>query len=248
MTEYVNPFDSTNFRQGGGLWDDKVVTITRSKTEAKRLTRGDGSAVVDDAGNQIVKNFWVVSGIAEDMEAEITQEYSLGGLVPTPDGEGFTKADGTFSTLHGSTDAAKFSRLLKDGGFDVGLLFPNGKPKVSALEGARIRFKGEDRLDKNGKVIVNKKGFPVQDFYPVQFVGFSATAQKGNGVDDAFKAAASVLVKEELVAAGGSMTQVELVKALSKKMARDANLPAIVTLISKREVPGVKVEGATFSV
>lgn len=247
--QFVNPFDSDNFREGGGLWDGKVVTITKSKTETKRLAYKDGSAVVNDNGEQAVRNVWTISGIAEDTEKEITREYSIGGMIPTADGEGFTRQDGKPAILHKNSDAAKLAAALKTSGFDVNLLFVNGKPKVSALEGAKLRFKGEDRLDKDGKPKKQKNNpkYTEQDFFPVEFVGFSATARKGNGVDDATKAKATDAVMGVLAEAGGTLTQVDLVKALSRKMAGSADLPAIVGLVSKREVPGVKVEGATFS-
>ena len=256
MPEFVNPFDEANFASGGGLWDGKTVTIIDSKTEIDLFSNGDGTPWIDPkTGEQGRAHVWTLIGIAEDEDRERKQSYSLGSLVPTADGEGFLKADGTPGVLHKNSAAAKLSKALKDAGFDVSLLFDakTGKPKVSALRGAKLMFKGEQRLDAKGNPKVNKNGYAVLDFYPTQFLGFKeGVAKPGNGaVTDETRAKAVEMVKTVLGENGNKLTQADLIRKVSAKMAGQSDLPVIVGLIPRPELTtdtGINREGNTLSI
>lgn len=254
VEQNVNPFDDDNFVSGGGLWDGKTVTILDSKIEIDRLTFKDGSPVIDkNTGEPAVRHVWTIVGISDEDEKERRQTYSIGGLIPTPDGLGFTKADGTPGVLHKNSAAAKFASGLKQGGFDMGLLFPNGKPDVSGLRGARVVFKAVDRLDKDGKPKVNKNGYTETDFYPVQFVGFKQGVSKpGNGaVSDELKDFATETVTSIIVEAGGNITRADLIRQLTSKLAGDERGAKVVQLVLKPEfnvsAPWT-VDGTTLSI
>jgi len=236
--ELVNPFDDDNFAKGGGLWDDKNVTIIGSKFDVDRLAYGDGSPVLDaKTGAQAIRNVWVVIGIAEDDERERKETYSIGGLIPTVDGEGFTKPDGTPGVLHKNSEAAKFAAGLKSGGFDMNLLFVNGKSKVSALIGAQLHFVGHARLDKGGTPKKNKAGYEQFRFFPDLFLGFKdgVGAPVSGPTDEDVENARGIVTEVLTGATDNTMTRAELVRAVSKKLAGDARGPAIVGLLLKPE-------------
>lgn len=233
-----NPFDEENFASGGGLWDGKEVTILDSKTEVDRLTYKDGSPVLNKStGEPAVRNVWTLIGIAEDEEKERKQTFSIGGLLPTPDGLGFQKPDGTRGQLHKNSQAARLATGLKAGGFDMSLLYKDGKPDVSALKGARLYFEGVDRVDRDGKVKVNAKGYTEQDFYPTKFLGFKEGAGKaGNGaVSDEMKEFATETVAALIKEAGGTVSRADLVRAIGTKLNGDARGPKVVQLVLKTE-------------
>src|SRR3990172_6558354 len=129
MTQYVNPFDEENFKTGGGLWDDKTVTIIESRFTVDMFHNADGTPWLNDTGEQGKSHVWAITGIAEDEDKERRMTYSIGSLVPTADGEGFVKADGTTGLLHKNSNAGKFAAALKASGYDVSKLFVDGKPK-----------------------------------------------------------------------------------------------------------------------
>ena len=236
---FVNPFLEENFASGGGLWDGKTVTVIGSKTEIERLSFGDGSPVLDKkTGEQSIRNVWSVIGIAEDDERERKETYSLGGLIPTADGEGFTRPDGTPGVLHKNSEAAKFAAALKASGFDVASLFDmdTGKIHVDRLVGARIVFKGEARLDKDGKPKVNKKGYEQLRFMPESFLGMKdgvGAAKVGPSEEDL--AFAVETITGILAEGGGSMGRADIVRAVTTKLNGDPRGPQIVQQILKPE-------------
>lgn len=251
MTEFVNPFDSDNFRSGGGLWDDKVVTIVGSSTTIDLFRNSDGTPWLNDSGEQGKSHVWAIVGIAEDEDKERRMTYSIGNLIPTHDGEGFTKEDGTYASLHKTTGAGKFAAALKASGFDVNKLFVDGKPKVSALIGAQFRFKGVERLNRDGSVKM-KNNFPVVDFYPTQFIGYKAGSQTsaGNGATQELKDKAYNVVSELLNENGGSMKQADLVRALSAKLGGGKDTAAIAGIITREDFytsTGITRKGTTIS-
>jgi len=223
MTNFVNPFDPQNFAEGGGLWDQKIVTVTESKFGIHRFNKSNGE--------EVVQNVWFVTGIADDEESERQQRYSIGGLHASSDGESFAKADGTPGTLHKNSAGAKFAAGLAEGGFDTGTLIVDNAIKASKLNGARIEFKAVQRKDKDGNLKVNKKGYPENDFYPAQFHGY-ADGTTPKAVDETVKKQAEAIVTELLNAAeNNTLTQADIVRGVSKKLNGDPNSAAIVSLV-----------------
>jgi len=254
MGEFQNPFDPSNFIEGGGLWDDKIVTITGSKFGLYHMKRGDGSAVVDNkTGEPVVKRVWEITGIADDDERERQERYSIGSLQPTADGESFTKPDGSFGTFHKNADAAKFASGLFNGGFDVNLLFDaeTGKAKASALVGARIRFKAEAQLDKDGNPKKNKKGYEMQNFYPSEFIGFKDGVAAAAGPSDEDVTLAQDTVVAVLTALGGSASRGDVIREVTKKLAGTENGPKVIQLLVKPEFNAAApwtLDGTTLSI
>jgi len=260
MAEQVlNPFDSANFTSGGGLWDGKTVTITAAKAKFSPMQRGDGTPVIDETTNEpIVKRVVEIRGIADGEEAERYEQYSIGSLVPTQDGEGFTKQDGTIVPVHKSAEAAQFFDGVKNGGFDVNLLWDGKTQKLSALVGARFVMKGVDKLDKDGNVKKSKKGYDQQRFVPVKFVGFSNTVKSqsaGNGVSgngaSALKDKATEVVLTILSEAeGNTVTRAELVRELGRRLAGDGDSSKIIALTTREDFHKGQVwkrDGASYS-
>lgn len=235
--EFVNPFDPANFTHGGGLWDGKTVTITAVKAQRAPMTHKDGSPVLDENGQPIVRNVLRVTGIADDAEAERFEEWSAGGLIPTDDGEGFVSPkDGSVTPLHGSSEAGKAIELARQGGFDTSLLVDMvaKKPKLSGLVGAKFVMKAEARLDKNGKEKKNAKGYVQQRFYPVKFVGFAdgykpVSPEQNNALDAKATTAITTILAEN----GGKVSRAALVRLLSAKLAGDTDGNKIIGLVTK---------------
>lgn len=249
MTEYKNPFDDANFRSGLPL-TEKVVTVLESKFTVDQLHYRDGSPVLDEKGNPSVRNVWSVTVVAEGEERERRFTYSIGALIPTADGEGFTRADGTLAQFHANSAAAKFSKALKASGFDVNKLFVDGKIKASALVGAKFELATENRKDKEGKDKVNERGYTEVDYYPATFVGTATFAANGNGHSDETKDKAQLIVTEILTENGGSMKQADLVRALSSKLGGGKETADIASIITRQEffnTTGIKREGTTIS-
>ncbi len=256
---FVNPLDDVNFIQGGGLWDGKTVTILSSKTDVDLLAYKDGSPVINtDTGEQSRRNVWKISGIAEDEDRERQETYSMGALVPTADGEGFVRADGSSGVLHKNSEAGRFSAALKAAGFDVGSLFDatTGKTVLSRLTGAQLTFKAEPKLDKNGEPKKNKKGYVENRFFPITFVG-RKSGVGGNGVgtptatDPGLHAFALETVTKVLDANGGSLSRANLLKEVGKVIAGDTRSPAVVSLLIRPEFfadTPITVDGATISI
>ena len=259
MAELVNPYDSDNFIAGGGLWDGKTVTITSVVAKREIMKRGDGTPVLDNqTGEPIIKNNLEIRGIADGEENERYEQYSIGSMIPTADGNGFTKADGTPSPVHKSAEAAKFFDGVKAGGFNVGLLWDaaTGKSSLSALVGARFVFRAEAKLDKDGKAKKNNKGYDQNRFIPSKFVGFSQTVKAGNGtinagVADALKAKATETVLAVLAGAENhTVTRVELVRKVGAALAGDADSSKIIALVTRDEFhkdQSWKRDGASYS-
>ena len=219
-----DPFAEENAASGGGLWDGKTVTILGVQTAVSLLTKREGDQLVpyidSRTGQQVSRNELIIVGLAEDEDKERKESYSAGSLRPTEDGLGFESADPTKPTqVHKNSELFKFGAYLKAGGFDTSQFYSGGKLNFSALKGARIIFKGEDVLDKNGKPKKNAKGYTNQKFWPRQYVGQAAgvsAGPKGNGYTAEF----DVTVVEVLTKNGGSLKQHELVRNLSMDAAQ----------------------------
>jgi hypothetical protein len=253
----VNPFDSDNFASGGGLWDGKTVTITSAKATIDRLTMGDGTPVLNDKGEPAIQNVLAITGLADEDDAERRQTYTAGALVPTADGDGFVKSDGTPGQFHKNSKAAKFFAAIKAGGFDLSRLFINGKPSLQGLVGARFTFQGIDRLDKDGNPKRNKKGYVVQDFFPVKFVGLAtqtpvATLANNSAAKEEAVALVSALIAEN----GGTLLRKDMLRKVAAKVIGQPNGNAILSLVAKEgfssaDVPWIDVpwkwDGNTLS-
>lgn len=234
-----NPFDEANFVSGGGLWDGKTVTILTAKCIVDKLTNADGSSVINDrTGEPAVKNVLAITGIADEEEAERRETYSAGSLVPTADGDGFVKADGSPSAFYKTCEMAKFSKFIKDGGFPIGTLWDEEAQhmRVGRLVGARFVFKGEPTLDKDGHQKKNKKGYDVLKFYPVQYVGqkqgvATVTAAEASGSEIRDKAVEVVL--SILTEAGGKIGRAELVRKVSAALAGDQRCNKVLAMVTR---------------
>lgn len=238
MTEkQTNPFDDANFASGGGIWDGKTVTITSVKAVVSKMQMKDGTAVIDDkTGEQAFRNNLKITGLADDEDTERWQEYSAGSLVPTSDGDGFVKADGTPGQFHKNSAAARFFSAIKAGGFDLNRLFVGGKPTLQGLVGARFTFQAVPRLDKDKQPKKNKKGYVENDYYPVKFVGFAAGKEvpvPGNGA--AAKDEAVALVMNLLASNNGTLNRPDMLRAVAASVIGKPNGNAILTTITKDE-------------
>ena len=243
-----NPFDPSTFAKGGGLWDGKVVTIISAKSAIDRLSRGDGSAVLNEkTGEQAIRNVIEIVGIADDEEKERRETYSAGSLIPTADGEGFMKRlpDGSLvsAPFHENSEAAKFANALAAGGYPTANLWDEKakRTRLSILAGARISMKAEAKLDKDGNIKKNKKGYEQQKFYPVEYLGqkgggngnVTTTQAQGNGQD--LKVKATETVVGLLAENGGTLTRSDLVRKLSTALNGDADCNKILALVVREE-------------
>ena len=235
-----NPFLRENFAVGGGLWDGKVVTITKALTELIPMAYGDGSPVINDrSGKQSIQHVLSIVGIAEDGEGERKESYSAGQLLPTADGEGFLDPKtGTPGYWTGNSNMAKFSDALVASGYDAALLYnvAEKKIKVSVLVGCKFRFTAVPRLDKNGKQKINKKGYDENDFYPVEYLGKAAgvgTASAATPTGAALVEKATDIVVTILAGAGGKVSRADLVKKVSQGMVGDSDAGKVIALIAK---------------
>ena len=240
-----NPFDPATFVKGGGLWDGKVVTIISAKAKLDPMKNGDGTPVLDNkTGAPIIKHVLEIVGIADDEERERAEKYSAGSLVPTADGEGFVNQQGQHAPYHENSEISKFAAGLAQGGFPVANLYDEAskRTKFSNLVGARIRFKAVARLDKNGNIKKNKKGYDENRFFPVEFVGFKNGAgaavggngaAQGNGADLRDKAVG--VVTGLLADNNGSLTRADLVRKVSASLAGDPDSNKILALIVRED-------------
>lgn len=233
---FVNPLDDENFTAGGGLWDGKTVTVIGSKFTLDPMTYKDGSPVINEkSGQPAIRHVWEIEGIADDEEKSRRETYSIGGLLPTADGESFTKADGTIVPLHANSEAAKFSAGIKSGGFDMSTLFDvtTGRVIASKLVGARFVFTAVARLDKDGNIKKNAKGYEQNSFYPTQFVGIkdgvTAPGAAAAPVDDETRKLAVDTVAELLK--GGPLAIAEIVRGVSKALVGNPKVGEVASLI-----------------
>jgi hypothetical protein len=231
-----NPFDSENFAHGGGLWDGKTVTITRAVCKTEALAYKDGKPVIDaKTGKQSIQTALFISGIAEGADdKERTETYSAGDrLEPMPDGEGFKSKDGGPVKFHANSNLGKLAAALSASGFDTRTLLVGGKQKFSNLVGARFVFKGEAKMGKDGKPILDKKGYEKNTFLPVKFLGM--TAGMGGSVGAA--GAAPGALDEKAIAAvctalgKGPLTRTALVRTLATQLVGDPDANNIIGLV-----------------
>ena len=236
-----NPFLEQNFAVAGGLWEGKVVTFTSAKTEVFPLRYGDGTPVISQYTNEpSVLNVLAILGIADDEEKERKETYDAKGLIPTADGEGFVKADGTPGVnFPADSEMAKLSKLLKEGGYDVSLLWDAtvGRTKMSKLTNARFRMKGFPQLDKAGAEKKNAKGFVQKKFYPVEFLGYKEgrSAALASGLSDELRTKAVEVFRAVLADAGGSLSRRDLIRVLDSKLAGDKDRNKILALVTREE-------------
>lgn len=247
-----NPFEPDNFRSGGGLWDGKTVTVVGAVTKVHLMARKDGTPVLNDNGTQAYKNVLCITGLADDEERERDEMYSAGMLLPSADGLGFTHPQGKEVTFASNSEIAKFALGLKNGGFDVKLLFPGGKLNVKGLIGARLVMKGEDRHDREGKTKKNTKGYTEQSFWPVKFVGFK------EGVSGAAPAGPSPELRAKIIENvtallgenAGTLSRADMVRKLSARLAKDPDANKAIALVSRedfhKDVPWVR-DGTTYT-
>lgn len=237
MNENANPFDESTFVHGGGIWDQKVVTITAAKTVDDPIADGQGQPLIDSrTGLQSHFRGLVITGIAEDAEYERREQYSAGSLLPTPDGEGFLPmADGKPVRFHESSAIAEFARSLKASGYDVSKLFVDGKLRFSALVGARFVMRGEQKKDRDGKLKFNKKGYADFRFFPDKYLGQKEGVVGPAPVSNALRDKAVNAVVAVLKENGGSLGRAELVRKISGAMATDEDKNKVLALIGRDE-------------
>jgi len=254
MTDFKNPFDPDNFSLGVG-WDGKTVTITSSRFKTDMFTYGDGTPYLDDNGEQGYANVWEIKGISEDSENERTESYSIGkSLIPTSDGDSFEhKAGKPNATFHVKAKAAKFAAALKTSGFDLSKLVDDeGKPSAKGLVGAIFVFKALQPIDpKTNEPAVDKGGYAKIEQYPAKFIGWSKTSPAAQVANDGVQDKAYDVITELLTEAeGNTLTRVQLIQALNKKLAGDDDMNAIVQLAVKEDFNSAapwKLEGNTIS-
>lgn len=240
----VNPFDPANHSQGGGLWDGKTVTITSAvaKTEALKYgeKKGGGPVLDKKTGEPIIQTALYIKGIADGGDDKEREEvYSVGDkMAATPDGEGFTMKDGGPARFHANSNMGKFAAALKVSGFDLSVLYKDGKQRLkSGLVGARFAFKAEAKLGKDGKTLKDDKGYDKNVHLPVKFVGFATgvTRAAGNGsaapVAGALDGKATAAVIKVLTEAGGSLTRAKLIQGIALAGATDPDTNGVLTLV-----------------
>lgn len=240
----ANPFDTSTLAKGGGLWDGKTITVISAKATIDHLKYGDGSPVIDSrTGEPSRRNVIEIVGIAEDEEKERRETYSVGRLIPTADGEGFLTPEGTQAPFSEKSEAGKFATALEAAGYDKSVLWDDKakKTRLSALAGATFRMKGEARLDKDGNIKKNKKGYEEQKFYPVEYLGqkaggnghASTTTAPGNGI--AIRDKAVDTVTSLLAANNGTLTRTDLIRKLSEALAKDTDCNKVLALVVREE-------------
>jgi len=243
MGKFKNPLLEENFSSGGGLWNDKIVTITAATTKIVPLKYGSGEAVMQD-GKESTRHVLSIRGIGDTDEAEREETYSAGQTwLPTPDGEGFVKFDGsTGGTFSKTCELAEFLRRIRSGGFDPGLLFDEetGKTKFSGLVGAKFHMEGIDKHDKDGKPKLNAKGYVQQAFYPTIFVGFKAGvgAPKPNGGADSgdLRDKAVQMVVAILTENQGRASRAEVVRRVG--LSGDTDTNKIIAMLASGKLVG----------
>jgi hypothetical protein len=227
-----NPYDPENFETGGGLWDDKVVQVTGAKFLVRLFEYKDGSKVIDkETKEQAFANIIEIKGIAEGEEKERREEYSTGAMVADNGGESLKDPSGRGKQLHERSAAARFFKELKAAGYDTASLYP----KISALVGARLLFKGEQLKDKDGKPKFSRDGkYREMAFWPVQVVSAGSTAgasaPAGNGLAEL--ADTTVL---GLLAETPKLTRAELVQKVSAKLAGNPDVNKVIALIVRED-------------
>lgn len=241
----VNPLDPETFVHGGGLWDGKVVTITSAVAKSETLKHADGSVVVDDKTKApVVQTALYIKGIADGPDdKERHEEYSAGEKVmPTPDGAGFVdKETGGPPKFHANSNIAKLAAALKTSGFDLSVLWDAAarKQRFDKLVGARFTMKASAKLGRDGKPLLDKKGFTKNIHLPVKFVGYATgvsaaaaagSAPAGNGAaTDALGKKAETAVIGAL--ANGALKRADLVRALAQQLTGDPDANAIIALV-----------------
>jgi hypothetical protein len=235
----TNPYAADEFTRGGGFWDDKVVTITGAVFKLKPIVQGTGDKQVPwidpETKEQGIAHILELKGIDAESEKERTEEYSIGQFIPSEGGEQCVHPKKPEKRLDERSLAARFFTALENAGHDNSKLYP----KISALVGYKILFKGEPVLLKDGSVKQNKNGYDVVNFLPVSIEGEGAGAAAGAA---AVPAGANGLAKKAdktilglMVKAEGKLTRKDLVKQISKTLAGDKDSNKIVALVVRQD-------------
>jgi hypothetical protein len=237
MTEQKNPFLEENYATGGGLWDDKTVTITGAKTMIDWLKRGDGTPYLNEDGSPAFRNVLCITGVADDEEAERRETYSVGSIIPSPDGLSFVDPTGKPVRFHTNCELAKFANNIRAGGFDVSTLYDTAanRPVFHRLVGARFVFKGETQHDKDGNPKKNAKGYIRQKFYPIQFVGYKEglSAPQTASAPDTIREKAAEVILAVLAEADGKIGRADMVRKVTGKMAGDKDANKVLALVTR---------------
>jgi len=218
----VASFNPDTYTSGGGLWADKDVTITYAKAERVRYITAAGE---DKTAGGEAQAALVLRGIVVGEVTEREERYSAGNLRPTEDGEGF--AGGAINLKSG---VGRFFKALTEAGFDFNrITTKDGKPHASGLVGATLHFVGVDRLDKLGKPIVDKNGYPKQSFFPSQVVGYgTATGGNGSVADDAINLKAREAVYA-ILTDKKTLSKSVLARELTQRLGQQADAMSLVT-------------------
>ena len=93
-----------------------------------------------------------ITWLEDGKDKEWTEDFSIGAMIPTKDGKGFTKKDGTHGQLGSNTNFALLYDLLDEGGYDVDQLFDEdtGIPDVTPLIGGRFQIHNVQKKDLEG--------------------------------------------------------------------------------------------------
>ena len=239
MTEAnTNPYDPDEFSSGGQKWDDQVVQIVKAEFKVdffksgKRGSPEEKPWIDPKTKKQGFGNVLAITGIGVDDEREWTETYGTGAFIPTEDGEQCVHPKDPSKRLNEKSGTAIFMGHLKNAGFDNSTLYP----KISALAGARILFKGYPVYLPDGG-IKQKNGYDVIDYYPngIEEGGTAAVAQTvtaGNGLAEL----ADETVLEILGnAKDGKLTRAALVKEVSKALAGKPESNKVVALVVRAD-------------
>jgi hypothetical protein len=249
MGKFKNPLLEENFSSGGGLWNDRIVLITATTTRIDHMKYGSGQMVTRDDGTESTRHVLAIKGIAVDEEKEREETYSAGQTwIPTPDGEGFVKFDGSpGGTFSKTSEIAEFLRRIRAGGFDPALLFDEetGRTRFSGLIGAKFHFEGIDKKDREGKPKLNKKGYVQQAFYPTIFVGQVGGGAKPNGsaAPDELRAKAVEIVVGILTESEGRASRAEVVRRIG--LSKDPDTNKLIALLASGKLVGDGVPWVT---
>jgi hypothetical protein len=256
-----NPYLKDEFSQGGGGgWSGKVVTVTAASFVRRPWKRADGSPVLNNKTNDpVITTNLSIRGIADGQSAEITREWEVPFLLPTEDGEGLydpKRADGTFK-IKASSEVAKFLDAYQTGGGSLDAIVTVDSDKVvqhiSGLVGAKILFRGEPQLDKDGTPRLDKNKFPVLSFFPEEVV----TQGQGRGAaaadDTETKAEAATVVAKLLAdAPEHRISRQNFMQQAAKAVKGRANSNAVLKHLLDNSflstIPNVNYNGSELSV
>jgi hypothetical protein len=228
-------------RSGGGLFDDGA-TIINSKFKVRQLPwHSEEEPALQNALN--------VTYLGTDGREWTENEITTGALRPTNDGEGLIdpKTDAAPEKLNPNSKIAKFIDYLEEGGFNVDTLLVDGELKISRLNGAQFSDVVKvDKVDKEGNVKKNDKGFAYQTFYPGKFVGYAEGYANTDTPDADIQKKAVELISGFLKENGGQATRPEVIRFLSSSNDNDVAALTQAFIKGLSDAPW-KVDGGTIS-